>query len=50
MFTPHAGMSEFYIWNDDFQERTSLNKEYNEYVNKLIQLGKILKKDGKQPK
>lgn len=37
-FTPHGGISEFYISRDDYQERKVLNEEYGSYIDRMLQI------------
>lgn len=35
MFPPKSGLSEFYIWDDDFETRVKLNLAYEEVKNQI---------------
>lgn len=35
MFPPHGGLSDFYIWRDDFEERVRENQKLNSILERL---------------
>ncbi|WP_432665088.1 hypothetical protein R9X47_02335 [Wukongibacter baidiensis] len=41
-FPPHGGLTDFFIWRDDFRERKRVNEIYEKYKNKMWSLLKLL--------